>query len=262
MRTTDGGFRAEAVAALAAREYERAGDAYARAGWRVLSAPRGDQAAVSPFGGDEKGWVGGGLAHLAASAAAYRVAGLPGRATDRAVEGVAVARDLERSSAADRPARAACFDEFVADFRAVGGLDGVGDAYEAAADAYREAGGVVESPQALATTPLFEAAAAVVQQLARGQADGEIAVSWADLHGPDPGDPGAFLAARATFKRQRLPSLVAAAVDDGHLAAPRGTTEYATDHHECPACGSRHVNWVADSTLCLVCSRPTTPTDG
>jgi hypothetical protein len=261
MRTDDGGFRAEAVEALAAREYGRAGDAYARAGWRVLSAPRSEQD-VSPFGADEKGWVGEGLAHLAASAAAYRVAGAPARATDRAVEGVAVARDLRRSYADRYPARAACFDEFVADFRAVGGLEGVGDAYETAADAYREAAASVGSPQALATTPLFEAAAALVQQLARGQVDGEIAVSWSDLHGADPGDPGAFLAHRATYKRQRLPGLVEAVVDDGYLAAPRGTTEYATDHHECPACGSRHVNWVGDSTLCLVCSRPTEPTDG
>jgi len=260
MRTEDGGFYDDAVDALAAREYGRAGDAYARAGWRVLSAPRGEQD-VSPFDADEKGWVGEGLAHLAASAAAYRAAGASARATDRAVEGVAVARDLRRSYADRHPARAACFDEFVADFRAVGGLDGVEAAYERAADAYRDAADAVDSPQALATTPLFEAAGGLVQQLARGQADGEIAVSWSDLHGADPGDPGAFLAHRATYKRQRLPSLVEAAVGDGSLAAPRGTTEYATDHHECPACGSRHVNWVGDSTLCLVCSRPTEPTD-
>lgn len=260
MRTDDGGFYDEAVDGLAAREYARAGDAYARAGWRVLSAPRSEQD-VSPFDADEKGWVGEGLAHLAASAAAYRVAGAPARATDRAVEGVAVARDLRRSYADRSPARAACFDEFVADFRAVGGLDGAADAYESAADAYGAAAGSVDSPQALATTPLFEAAAALLQQLARGQADGEIAVSWSDLHGADPGDPGAFLAHRVTYKRQRLPGLVEAAVEDGYLAAPRGTTEYATDHHECPACGSRHVNWVGDDTLCLVCSRPTEPTD-
>ncbi|CAM2893030.1 hypothetical protein [Halobacterium salinarum] len=260
MRTTDGGFRAEAVTALAARDYHHASDAYARAGWRVLSAPRNDPD-VAPFDPGEKGWVGSGLAHLAASTAAARVAGTPARATDRAVHGVAAARDLRRAYADTHPARAACFDEFIADFHALGGLDGVGDAYEDAAAAHREAAGSVASPQTLATTPLFEAAAVPVKQLARGQADGEIAVSWDDLHGGDPGDPGAFLAHRATYKRQRLPGLVEAAVDDGHLAAPRGTTEYATDHHECPACGSRHVNWIADSTLCLVCSRPTEPTN-
>jgi hypothetical protein len=252
MRTNDAGHVASAVAALAARDYERAGDEYARAGWRVLAEPRDGQ---SPFDADEKGWIGQALAHHTASALSYRVAGRSERASRRAVEGVAVARDLK--TGLDHPVQRACLGEFVADFRVAGGLDGASAAYDAAADAYRDAASDIESPQTWGTTPLFEAAASAIKQVARGQADGEIAVAWEDLHGGDPSDRGAFLAARAAFKRQRFPAFVERAVADGHLAAPRGTTEYATDHHECPHCGSTHVNWVGDSTLCLVCSRPT-----
>jgi len=249
MRTNDGGHRDAAVAALAAREYERAGDEYTRAARRVLAEPRPDQ---SPFDPDEKGRVGAGVAFLVTAAVAYRVADRPERATHRAVEGVAVARDLEH--ALDRPVQRACLGEFVADCRVAGDLDGAADAYESAADAYREAAEGIDDPQYWATTPLFEAAAAPLQQVARGTANGEIAVSWSDLHGGDPSDPGPFLAHRARFKRGRFPSLIEQVVETGYLAAPRGTTEYDTDHHRCPACGSTDVNWAGDDVLCLRCS--------
>lgn len=252
MSTQDGGHRDAAVAALATREYERAGDAYTRAAWRVLADPRPD---VAPFDPGEKGWVGSGLAYLVTAAVAYRVAGRDSRATRRGVEGVAVARDLR--GAFDHPVQRACLLEVVADCKTAGGLDGASEAYEAAADAYREAGDGIDDPQYWGTTPLFEGATAPLQQVARGPADGEIAVTWADLHGGDPAQSGAFLAHRARYKRQRFRALVEQAVEEGHLAAPRGTTEYATDHHRCPDCGSTDVNWVADSVLCLRCSRPT-----
>ena len=251
MNTQDAGHLEAAVEALAAGEYARAGDEYTRAGWRVLADPR---PAVDTFEVGDRGWVGAGLGHLVVAAVCYRVAGDDARATRRAVAGVAEAEEL--ASVADHPAQRACFLEFVGDFRAAAGLDGASDAYEAAADAYRAAGEAVEEPQTRATTPLFRAAAAPLKQVARGPANGEIAVEWEDLHG-DPADPGAFLAARASYKRQRFPSLVGRVVDAGDLAAPRGTTEYDTDHHQCPACGSTDVNWVENSVLCLRCSAPT-----
>jgi hypothetical protein len=205
------------------------------------------------------------MGDLVTAAVAARVAGRPERATHRAVEGVAVARDLR--TALDRPVQRACLDEFVADFRVAGGLDGAETAYEAAADAYRDAaagdgnenggGDGIGDPRDPATTPLFEAAAAPIKQVARGPANGEIAVSWSDLHGPDPSDPGAFLAARPAYKRRRFPGLVERAVADGRLAAPRGTTEYDTGRYRCPDCGADDVNWVADSVLCLRCSAET-----
>ena len=244
--------RDAAIGALAAREYERAGDEYTRAGWCILADPHEGQDTFTP---DEKGWVGVGLGHLVTAAVAYRVAGRRSRATRRAVAGVATARDLEH--ALDHPVQHACLREVVADFRVAGDLDGVTDAYADAAAAYESAAEAVEDPQAWGTTPLFSNAATPLQQVARGLADGEIAVQWEDLHGDDPADPGAFLAHRATYKRQRFPGLVEQAVADGHLAAPRGTTAYATDSHRCPSCDATDVNWVGDSTLCLQCSRPT-----
>lgn len=254
MHTQDDGHVATAVAALATREYAAAGDAYSRAGWHVLAAPRADR---SPFDDDERGYVGTAIQYLLMSAVCYRVAGRADRATHRGVEGIALARDLDEGLT--HPVQRACLAEFVADARVAGGLDGAAAAYESAAERYRDAGGAIDAPQRWATTPLFEAAAAPIKQVARGLSNGEIAIEWADLHGSDPADPGRFLAHRATYKRQRFSGLLERSVDAGTLAAPRGTTEYGTDHHRCPHCDSRDVNWVADSVLCLRCSRPTEP---
>jgi len=255
MRTQDAGHRTAAVAAIADRDCRRAGDEYTRAGWRVLSDPR---EGITPFDADEKGWVGDGLQYLATSAVCYRVAGQDTRATRRGVEGVAVAKDL--TNGLDHPVQHACLKEFVGDFRTVAGLDGAESAYREAETAYENAGSAVDNPQAWGTTPLFEAAATLLQQVARGPANGEIALPWEDLHGTDPDDPGRFLAQRAVVKRQRFPSLVQQAIKDEFLAAPRGTTEYDTDHHRCRHCESTDVNWVAESVLCLRCSRPTVET--
>jgi hypothetical protein len=251
MRTQDDGHVAAAIDALADRSYELAGDEYTRAAWRVLAEPRAGQ---SPFTADEKGWVGDGLRWLTTAAVAYRVAGEITRATRRGVEGVAIARDLATSL--PHPAQTACLSEFVADFRVVAGMDGIEDAYHSATEEYEAAAAETNDPQDWGTRPLFQAAAGTIKQVARGPADGEIAVTWEDLHGSDPSAPGEFLAQRATYKRQRFPGLLKRVLDDGALAAPRGTTEYDNDTYQCPACNANDVNWVADEVLCLRCSTP------
>ena len=243
--------RDAAIAALAERRYERAGEEYTRAAWQRLADPR---EGLSPFEADDRGWVGRGLEFLTAATLAYRVGDRETRASRRAVEGVAVARDLE--TALERPAQRACLREFVADFRVAGDVGDATAAYDDAVAAYETAAEAVEDPRDWGTRPLFEAAAAGLKQVARGLENGEIAVTWEDLHGSDPARPGDFLAARARFKRARFPSLVERAVADGHLAAPRGTTEYDNATYRCPACGSSDVNWVGDATLCLRCSTP------
>lgn len=240
-----------AIEALAKREYERAGNAYTRAAWHHLAAPRDGQ---DPFTADEKGWIGYGLQWLTTAAAAYRVAGCDDRATRRCVEGVAIAKDLRGT--VDRPGQSACLLEYVGDFRTVGSLNNASEAYETAGAAYRESGDAIDSPQSLATTPLFEAAAGTIKQVARSTANGEIAITWENMHGSDPTRAGDFLAARTQFKRNRFPSLLEAMLDAGYLAAPRGTTEYNNDQYRCPDCGSNDVNWTGDSTLCMRCSRP------
>jgi hypothetical protein len=252
MCAQDGSHRDDAVAALADRRYEGAGDAYARAAWETLAEPRPEQ---NPFDADEKGWVGRGVQHLVTSAICYSVADRTTRATRRGTEGVAVAADLQ--TVLEHPAQRACLREMVADATLVGGLDGATDAYADAADAYHDAAASVDDPQYWGTTPLFRAAAAPLQQVARGTADGEIAVPWEELHGSDPADPGLFLAHRATVKRQRFATLLESVVEDGYLAAPRGTTEYNNATYQCPNCGSNDVNWIADSVLCMRCSTPT-----
>jgi hypothetical protein len=247
---------AAGVAALSERATERAGDEFTRAAWLALAEPR-PAAELSPFDADDRGWVGPGLRWLVVAAVAYRVAGRDARASRRGVEGIAVARDLRM--ALSQPAQRACLDEFVADYRVAAGMDDAAAAYRKAEDAYREAAAAVDDPLRVATSPLFRAAAAPIQQVARGPANGELAVEWDDLHGADPSAPGAFLARRAAYKRGRFPSLLARVVD-GRLAAPRGTTEYGSDTYRCPDCESTDVNWTAGLTLCLRCSAPMEPT--
>ncbi|AXG05997.1 hypothetical protein DU500_05815 [Haloplanus rubicundus] len=251
---TDADARVAAgVTALSERSTERAGDEFTRAAWLSLADPRSDEE-LSPFADEDRGWVGEGLRWLVVAAVSYRVAGREARASRRGVEGIAVARDLQTTRS--HPAQRACLDEFVADFRVAAGMDDADAAYRTAEDAYREAGDAVDDPRRLATTPLFRAATEPIQQVARGPANGEIAVEWDDLHGADPSDSGAFLARRAAYKRQRFPSLLARVVDAGRLAAPRGTTEYGNDSFRCPDCDSTDVNWIAGRTLCLRCSAP------
>ncbi|MFC7227678.1 hypothetical protein N0B31_09715 [Salinirubellus salinus] len=241
--------RDTAIEALADRDYRAAGDAYTRAGRAALADPRGADG-PDPFAPDEKGWVGRGLQYLCVAAVAYRVAGLDSRATYRAVEGAAAARDLRTVWA--EPVQRACLTEFVGDFHVAGGLGGASDVYADAAERYEAA--APDDPMTWATTPLFEAANTVIQQVARGPANGEIAVQWDDLHGADPNDPGPYLAHRATYKARRFSSLVATVVDEGSLAAPRGTTEYDNATYRCPSCESTDVNWTGGSVLCLRCS--------
>lgn len=245
----DSDHRTVAVGALADREYERAGDAYSRTAWDRLADPRDG---LSPFDTDERGWVGRALQRLATAGVCYRVAGRDDRAAHRAREGAAVAGDLENGL--EQPAQHACLREFAADFRAIGDLEGVGEAYDDAEAAYRAAADSVDDVNTVTTTPLFQAAADMLRQVARGPANGEIAVPWEKLHGPDPDDVGGFLAHRARFKGQRFGSLLSRVVDDGALAAPRGTTEYNNANFRCPDCDSTDVNWVTDHTLCLRCS--------
>ncbi|MFC7114014.1 hypothetical protein ACFQH2_02150 [Natronoarchaeum sp. GCM10025703] len=254
MRAEDDGQYDAAIAALSDREYPLAGDAYTRAGRRVLSGPRED---VGPFDDDERGWVGIGLGYLCTAAICYRVAGRDVRATRRAVEGIAVARDLAHVT--ERPVQAACFEEFVADLHVAGDLSGTEDAYEDASTAYEDASDGIDDPQRWGTTPLFEAAATPIKQVARSLADGEIAIKWEQLHGSDPAAPGNFLAHRARYKRRRFPSLLERVVETGYLAAPRGSTEYDTDHHYCPNCDSTSVNWVGEDVLCMRCSSVARP---
>jgi hypothetical protein len=248
---TETPHRDEAVAALAARDHRAAGDAYTRAGRRHLADPR-PGAGLDPFGPDPKGWVRDGLRDRCLAAVCYRVAGRDDRATFRGVEGAAVARDLR--TVVEDPVQRACLTEFVADCHVVGGLDGAGEVYESAAETCEA--DPPDDPLDRATTPLFEATTATIQQVARGPANGEIAVARDDIHGPDPVEPGPYLAHRARFKARRFPDLVGTVVREVWLAAPRGTTEYGTDAFACAACGSTDVNWTGGSVLCLRCSRP------
>jgi hypothetical protein len=255
MHVEDDGYHTEAVSYLADRDYVSAGDSYTRAGWSILAEP---QRGKSPFGKDEHGYVGRALQELFLSALCYRIVGHDKRAKSRSRQGAAVSEDLAESFGS--PVQKACLREFVADFRTVSpDRDGYREEYKRAARSYKSAVDKNTQPQSVSTTALFRSASEGIKQIGRTLANGEIAIEWEDLHGPDPSEPGEFLAHRAKYKLQRLPSLIDGVLEEGFLAAPRGSTEYSTDHHRCPECGSEDVNWVADTVLCLRCSRHTEP---
>ncbi|QZA88165.1 hypothetical protein K0C01_10250 [Salinarchaeum sp. IM2453] len=250
MSVNTGGHRQAAIQELAAQAYDSAGDEYSRAAWSVLSDPRED---VDTFELSQKGWTGIGISYLLKAAICYRVAGLDTRAEQRGTAGLMITKDLIGRT--ERTVQVGCLKEMGGDFRVIADLGEAKPVYKSAVSTYQDV--TVDDPQSWTTTPLFEAAASPLKQLARGQENGEIAVTWEDLHGSDPSQPSAFLAHRVKYKHQHLPAYLTQAIKDSMFAAPRGSTAYNTDSYQCPTCGSRDVNWTGDSTLCLRCSSPT-----
>ena len=77
--------------------------------------------------------------------------------------------------------------------------------------------------------------------------------AWDDIHG----DGSNALTRRVRFARARLPAFLDAREREGHLHAPRGSTEYGNDSYRCPECGANDINHVADTVLCLRCDAAT-----
>lgn len=243
--------RDEAITALVDREYDRAADAYALAGYGALAGleleTRGR--GVHPLAPDDRGWVGHALRYLLLSGAALRAAGADRRARRRCQQGVLVAADL-RDEVVEHEVQRAALAEFVADLGVVGGF-GEPSAYDGVRDRY--AGADVDDPTAWVTTPLLEAATAGPMQASR---NGPHEFQWDDLHGSTPAD---YLVHRARFKRARVPRVVEHVVETGVLHPPRGTTEHNNADYVCPNCGTNEVSWVADLVVCIDCSRRMEP---
>lgn len=246
--TADGDARAElnhrdrAIRALSRAEYTAAGDDYTLAAYGGLSGLEGRRREA--FDPDAHGWVGYPLAALFLAGVCYRVAGADDRARNRAGQGILVASD-QRDHVLDHPVERAACHEWVGDFRSVAGdADRADAAYGRALDGYAAAD--PDAPAQWTTRPLLQPGTDVVRQLSRPDD-----LDWGDLHGSGGTDA---LAHRIRFKRSRLRSLVGARVDEGHLFAPRGSTEYGVDGFRCPECGANDVNYVAETVLCLRCN--------
>lgn len=128
-------------------EFESAGNYYTLAGYEALSA---GEATRAPF---ERGEVNTarGLRSLLEATSCYRIAGKRKRAQNRAEQGILVCRDLQEH-VIDYNAQRALMNEYIGDFRLLGGLDGFDDAYKKARETYAS----TENPIGWQADPAFE----------------------------------------------------------------------------------------------------------
>lgn len=237
--------RDAAISALVDGRHDRAGDLYTQAAYAELAECEGK--GRDTFDREGRGWVGYALDALAVAAVAYRVAGVPDRARNRALQGALVAVD-QRDHVRSGVLAGAC-EEFVGDFRVIAGKqDAAAEAYDRAAAAYERAD--PEDPLEWSTAPLLHAAADTISHLSRNTA---AAVTWDDLHGSDPSRVE-YLTHRAQFRKRRMPAVLRAVDEASRLHPPRGTTEHNSDDWVCPDCGTNEVNWIGGEVVCLDCS--------
>ena len=189
---------------------------------------------------DDRTSAGDGLRYLLLAGVAARIAGDETTAHNRALQARLVATDYRRD--ADPLAAAAC-EEWIGHCQVVAGNDEKASAaYDRASEAYAAAG--VDDPAGATTEPLLQAGTDLFTQLSRPDDD-----AWDDIHG----DGSDALARRVRFARARLPGYLDAREQEGHLHAPRGSTEYGNDSYECPDCGANDINHVVNAVLCLRC---------
>lgn len=112
-------------------EFRKAGDYYTLAGYEALGAGK---VTTAPF---ERGEVdtARGLRSLLEATVCYRTARNGTRAQNRAQQGISVCRDLQ-DSVIKYDVQRALMNEYVGDFRLVGGLEGFDDAYKVAKETY------------------------------------------------------------------------------------------------------------------------------
>jgi len=227
-----------ALLALARGDWPAAADAYTAASYATFAGYEG----FGRGGFADRTEAGVAVAHLARAAICHRLAGAGERAENRAAQGALVAADV-RDHVADDPVDAAGAAELVGVCRVLEGDEAAATAaFDDAAECYDAA--AVDDPAGATTRPLQGAGTDLLAHLSRPDD-----VAWDDIHGT-----GAdALDRRVRVLRARTADLVAARVDAGKLHAPRGSTEYGTDH-TCPDCGATDVNYHGPAVLCLRCS--------
>jgi hypothetical protein len=238
-----------AIRALGRERFDAAAQRYVLAAYATLSGHEGF--GRHAFQDDDPGWVGEPLAYLALAGVCERITGRDGRAANRTAQGALIAQD-QRAYVLDHPVRVASCHELEGDLHTIGGREEKAqESYDRALEVYRshEPDEDEPTPARWTTEHPLQAGTDLVAQLTRPGR-----VTWDDLHGSD---PDRALVNRATFRRNRMRSVVADRVESGKLHAPRGSTEFNTGRYECPACGSDDINFVADTVLCVRCSTPT-----
>jgi hypothetical protein len=228
-----------AVRLLGPERWREAADAYTMGAYGTLAGYEGFERALT----DDRTSVGDGLRYLVLAGVCARLAGDDAGARNRGLQGVLVATDYRRR--VDGVDAAACH-EWVGHCRTLADSDGAEEAYDRAAAAYEAAD--PDDPATATTRPLLQAGTDLLTQLSRPDD-----AAWDDIHG----DGSNALTRRVRFARARLPAFLDAREREGHLHAPRGSTEYGNDSYGCPECGANDINHVADTVLCLRCDAAT-----
>jgi hypothetical protein len=229
-----------AVRLLATERFDDIADAYTMGAYGHLAGYEGFGRTMT----DERSSVGDGLRHLFLAGVCARVAGNDARARNRALQGVLVATDHRRR--VEGVDAAAC-DEWIGHLRTLAGSgEKASEAYDRAAAGYESA--APDDPAGATTRPLLQAGTDLLTQLSRPDD-----AAWDEVHG----DGSDALARRVRFARSSLPRYLDAREREGHLHAPRGSTEYGNDSYRCPECGSNDINHVAGTVLCLRCDART-----
>ena len=240
MDTTGLDHRDRAVRLLATERFDEIAEAYTMGAYGTLAGYEGFERTMT----DERSSVGDGLRHLLLAGVCARLAGDDARARNRALQGVLVATDHRRQ--ADGVDAAAC-DEWIGHLRTLAGSDEkAAEAYDRAADGYESA--APADPAQTTTRPLLQAGTDLLTQLSRPDD-----AAWDEIHG----DGSDALARRVRFARASLSGYLEARQREGHLHAPRGSTEYGNSSYRCPECRSNDINHVAGTVLCLRCDART-----
>ncbi|MFB6117930.1 hypothetical protein [Halosegnis sp.] len=237
--TEDADHADRAVRLLGSERHREVADAYTLAAYGTFAGSERFGRTLT----DDRTSAGDGLRYLLLAGVCLRLAGDQAGARNRALQGVLVATDYRRR--VDGIDAAACH-EWVGHLRALVDDEEASDAYDRALAGYEAANPA--DPAGATTRPLLQAGTDLLTQLSRPDD-----AAWDDIHG----DGSSALTRRVRFARARLPEYVAAREREGHLHAPRGSTEYSNDGYRCPECGASDINHVADTVLCLRCDAAT-----
>ena len=116
-------YYAKGLDAMKQGDFVAAGDFYTQSSYSRLSH--------NAIRDDNDRQVGGGLHSLLRAAINYRRGDHMERCRNRCEQGLLISRDLEQNVISDSK-RLAVLQEFIADFHAVGGIDGMDEAYQEA----------------------------------------------------------------------------------------------------------------------------------
>lgn len=183
--TTDDSHRA--LELTRGGEFAEAGDCYTQAAYDAL--------AHDGITTGNEHQIGDGLDALLRAALSYRRAGVPDRCVNRCEQGILIASDL-RSYVVDDDRKRAVLQEYVADFRGLGGMEEADRAYQETLDLLAEAD--VEYSTSLHTSPIADRIIGFTMYVSQ----------WAETELSDELEVQYDFASRVRFKRDEMAGII------------------------------------------------------